>query len=163
MVLKNVLPIHSGNISKASKLRVSVSMLKYLKNIVIGIFTLFLLCIGGLYLFVHSLPDLCRDAVLAAHPSPNNKLNAVIFERDCATDFSTQVSILPRTSALEEYSSIFVADTNHGAAPAGQGGGPEVRITWLSDTQLQIQHHKMAHIIRAETKSEEVEVGYDTF
>ncbi|HEY8118515.1 MAG TPA: hypothetical protein VIE91_04685 [Methylophilaceae bacterium] len=140
--------------------------MKLWKKILIGISTLILLCIGGLFLLIQSLPDMCGNQVLAEYPSPNNKLKAVTFERDCGatTGFSTQVSILSSASVLEnEGGNIFVADTNHGAAPAGQGGGPEVQVNWLSETRLQIQHHKLVRIHRAETKSERVQVEYVTF
>lgn len=140
--------------------------MKLWKKIFIGIFALILLCIGGLYIFAQSLSDLCGNVVLAEYPSPNKKLKAVIFQRDCGatTGFSTQVSILQSTSALEnEGGNIFVADTNHGAAPADQGGGPEVYVNWLSDTHLQIQHHKAVRTFRADTKSEGVKIEYLTF
>lgn len=136
------------------------------KKALIGIAVLILLCIGGLCLFVQSLSDLCGNVVLTEYPSPNHKLKVVIFLRDCGatSGFSTQVSILPSASALEnEGGNIFVADTNHGVAPAGQGGGLDVQVHWLSDTRLQIQHHQLARIVLAETESEGVKIEYITF
>jgi len=109
---------------------------------------------------------MCGNQVLAEHPSPNNKLKVVTFQRDCGatTDFSTQVSILPSANALKnESGNIFVADTNHGAAPASQGGGPEVQVNWLSDTHLQVQHHKLVRTHRVESEFEGTKVEYRTF
>lgn len=143
--------------------------MKLWKKILIGIFALMLLCIGGLYLFIQSLPDMtdmCGNQVLAQYLSPNNKLKVVTFQRDCGatTSFSTQVSILPSANALENASgNIFVADTNHGAAPAGQNGGPEVQVKWLSDTHLQIQHHSLVRIHRVESEFEGVKVEHLAF
>ncbi|GAB3368001.1 MULTISPECIES: hypothetical protein [Giesbergeria] len=140
--------------------------MKLWKKILIGVFALILLCIGGLYLFIQSLPDMCSNVVLAEYLSPNNKLKVVTFQRDCGatTGFSTQVLIISSADALEnESGNTFIADTNHDAAPIGQGGGPEVQINWLSDLRLQIQNHKLARIFRAETKYEGVNVEYVHF
>jgi hypothetical protein len=140
------------------------------KKIIIGTFTgiiaLILLCIGSLYLFAQSLPNLCGNTVLAEYPSPNNQLKAVTFQRDCGatTGFSTQVSIIPSASALgNDGGNIFSAGTNHGEAPSGQGGGPEVKVNWLSDTGIQIQHHKLVRTFLVEKNYEGVQVEYLTF
>ena len=135
-------------------------------KIFIGVFALILLWIGGSYIFIQLLPDMCNNVVLAQYLSPNNKLKAVTFQRDCGatTSFSTQVSILSSTDTLgNESGNIFIADTNHDAAPIGQGGGPEVQINWLSDSHLQIQKHNLARIFRAETKYEGIKIEYIHF
>ena len=140
--------------------------MKLWKKILVGIFAIFLLCIGALYLFVQSLPDLCSNVVLDEYPSPNNSLKVVTFQRDCGatTGFSTQISIIPTGSTLKnEGGNIFSANTNHGSAPAGPGGGPEVQINWLSDSHFRIQHHKLVRTLRAEKKAEGVKVEYLTF
>ncbi len=140
--------------------------MKLWKKILIGAFALTSIFIGGLYLFIQSLPDMCNNVVLAQYLSPNNKLKAVTFQRDCGatTSFSTQVSIISSTDALKnESGNIFIADTNHDAAPIGQGGGPEVQINWLSDSHLQIQKHNLARIFRAETKYEGIKIEYIHF
>lgn len=128
--------------------------------------TLILLCLGGLYLYFQSLPDMCGNVVLAEYLAPNKKIKAVTYHRDCGatTALSIQVSLVPLASALEnESGNIFVADTIRGAAPAGQAGAPEVRVTWLSDTWLQIEHHKLARTFRTETRYQGVKVDYLTY
>jgi len=140
--------------------------MKLWKKILIGTFSLLILSVVGLYFFIQSLPDMCANEVLAVYHSPNNKLRAVIFQRDCGatTGFSTQVSVLSSAEALENKGgNIFVADTNHGAAPAGRGGGPELQVVWLSDNRLQIQYNKLVRIFRAEKESDGVEIEYATF
>ncbi len=112
------------------------------------------------------MTDICGNHVLAQYSSPNNKLKVVTFQRDCGatTSFSTQVSILPSANAIgKESGNIFVADTNHGEAPADQSGGPEVQVNWLSDTHLQVQHHKLVRIHRVESEYEGIKVEYLTF
>jgi len=56
-----------------------------------------------------------------------------------------------------------VADTDHGSAPNGAGGGPEVRVRWLTDTRLEIKYPMMAHVILGETKVNDIEIVYGTF
>lgn len=152
-----------------TKLYVSNHKMKLWKKILTAIFALILLCIGVLYLFIQSLPDMsdiCGNQILTQHLSPNNKLKALTFQRDCGatTSFSTQVSILPSTDALgNEAGNIFVADTNHGAAPEGQSGGPDIQVNWLSDTHLQVRHHNLVRIHRNESEFDGVDVEYLTF
>ncbi|MCK9395371.1 MAG: hypothetical protein M0Q44_07255 [Methylobacter sp.] len=136
------------------------------KKIIIGITVIVILFIGGVILFVRSLPDMCGNEILFEFPSSNMKMKAVAFLRDCGatTDFSTQVTILPINDVLQnEGGNTFSADTNYGAAPSGQGGGPEVRLRWLSDTQLQIQYHRSARIFKSKIKIKGVDIAYLTF
>ena len=58
---------------------------------------------------------------------------------------------------------MFIADTNHGIAPAGNGGGPEVRVQWLGSKLLLLQHHEKARVFKAEQRLGGVEVRYETF
>src|SRR6266550_3254126 len=71
----------------------------------------------------------CGNELLKEVASPNGRMKAVVFQRDCGatTGFSTQVSVFRRDQRLpNEGGNLFAADTNHGAAPSGQGGGPVV-------------------------------------
>jgi hypothetical protein len=38
----------------------------------------------------------------------------------------------------------FVAETNHGQAASGAGGGPDVAVQWIGPSRLQISHHTQA-------------------
>jgi hypothetical protein len=136
------------------------------KKILIGLSTLFLLVIGAVTLFVSRLPDLCANTVLIEYPSPSGQLKAVIFDRDCGatTDFSTQVSMLPASSSLEnEGGNIFSADTDHRQAPSWKNGGPEVRFRWVSDKSAVLQYHQFARVVRANSNAKGVQVAYSTF
>lgn len=89
----------------------------------------------------------CRNEVLKELASPSGKMKAVIFQRDCGatTGFSTQVSVLSKDEKLpDEGGNVFVADTNHGEAPSGQGGGPVVEASWVSENELLIKHDTRA-------------------
>lgn len=107
--------------------------------------------------------ELCGNSPLLEVPSPNGKLKAVIFERDCGatTGFSTHVSVIETTGLLpNEGGNLFVADTNHNAAPSGPGGGPAVRVAWLDQSALRIEHHPLARVFRSERSTNGVRVEY---
>ncbi|MFH0783005.1 MAG: hypothetical protein V2B20_13800 [Pseudomonadota bacterium] len=116
------------------------------------------------------IPGLCGEMIIDKIPSPDGDFNAIVFERDCeaTTSFSTQVALLrsrstSSTTPHDRKKSFFVADCNHNLAPSGAGGGPEVRIRWLSNNSLEIENHYMARIIRAESMSKGVSIQYRTF
>jgi hypothetical protein len=91
----------------------------------------------------------CANAEIETQLSPDGEKKAVIFERDCGatTGFSTQVSILEaRTSLPDESGNVFVADCDHGSAPPGRGGGPDVHMKWLKNDQLKIVYDRRARI-----------------
>lgn len=93
--------------------------------------------------------SLCGNEVIAEVPSPDGKYKVVVFQRDCGatTGFSTQLSLLPSKRMLDDVpGNIFVADTNHGAAPSGPGGGPSVAVHWLGSDALEVVHHPRARI-----------------
>jgi hypothetical protein len=68
--------------------------------------------------------------------SPDAEWDAVVFERSAGatTDFSTQVSIVKHQSVLPDGGgNVFIADCNHGVAPAESWGGPYAQVRWLSE------------------------------
>jgi hypothetical protein len=103
--------------------------------------------------------DPCGNEVISRVAAPGGRLEAIIFERDCGatTDFSTQVSVLPTNAEFLERPSfwtatqqgnVLVVDGDHGAAPAGQGGGPSVQATWKDDHTLILGYHPKARVFR---------------
>jgi len=113
-----------------------------------------------------SLSGECRNETVSESNAPGNAVKYVVFQRDCGatTGYSTQVSLIKVGETLKnEGGNIFIADTNHVEAPSGAGGGPEVRIKWVSDTHLQIHHHQLARVFRAERAVDGVQIDYETF
>jgi hypothetical protein len=105
--------------------------------------------------------------------SPNREFRAVVFQRDCGatTGFSTQVSVLAANQRfLTERSwlqstkpgNVLVADTNHGNAPSGPGGGPVVQLEWIGPRQLRITHDNRARVSVRQSKIDIVDVEYLT-
>lgn len=122
---------------------------------------LFAVGICGLaYLF----SDICRNDVLAEHRSPDGKTKLVVFERSCGatTGFSTQASLLsPEATLPGSGGNLFVADTDHGAAPSGPGGGPELRARWEGSKRLLLEHHVRARVFKAQRYLDGIEVRYE--
>lgn len=116
---------------------------------------------GGVLLFSSG----CANEVLSQADSPDARMKAVVFQRDCGatTGFSTQVSIIPNASELpNEGGNAFIADTNHGAAPDGPGGGSEVSVRWLSATELAITHHRAARVFSSKGSVGATKVRYES-
>jgi len=110
--------------------------------------------------------DLCGNERLAEYPSPDGMANVVVFERDCGatTSFSTQASLVPiGTGTPSGGGNFFVADTNHGIAPAGRGGGPELRVRWIDAAHLELSYHVNARVFRSATALGAISISYTTF
>ena len=121
------------------------------------------LAVGGHFLLSMLAPPCANDVLLEA-ASPDRKLKAVVFQRDCGatTDFSTQVVLLsPSSKPTDSAASFFISDSNHGIAPRGAGGGPNVQVFWVTYGHLVVSHHQSARIFRAEQKVGAVEVRYE--
>jgi hypothetical protein len=88
--------------------------------------------------------------------SPDGEWKVVVFERDCGatTGFSTQASLLGWNERLPENDggNLFIADTNHGAAPAGPGGGPPLQVTWTSMRSVVLRSPRGVRVFKAETR-----------
>jgi hypothetical protein len=115
---------------------------------------------------ISSLEELCGNAPISETPSPNGKMKVVVFQRDCGatTGFSTQVSILPIAQSLpKESGNVFTSDTDHGKAPSGPKGGPEVRIQWRGDKVVSVAHHKAARVFHERSKIRDITVTYSQF
>lgn len=91
----------------------------------------------GILIFVVSCPvlflgstDSCANEIVSEVPSPNGKLKAVIFTRDCGatTAFSRQVSIVPGLDNLP----------NDGGNVYISGDVPTLSVRWTDDQNLTI-------------------------
>jgi hypothetical protein len=103
---------------------------------------------------------------LAESISPDRTKKLVVFQRSCGatTGFSTQASLLsPDVKLADEIGNAFIADTDHGIAPSGAGGGPELRFQWADPKDLLLQHHVTARVFKAERHLKDTDVKYETF
>ena len=110
--------------------------------------------------------DVCGNRVLSVVPSPDDQLQAVIFERDCGatTDFSTQVTLLRRGAPPpSEVGNMLIVDADHGRAPTRPGGGPVVTVRWVRPDSLEIRFHRRARVFRQAELVGAVKIGYSLF
>jgi hypothetical protein len=124
---------------------------------------LFVATMGFLVTYSKFVVDACRNSVVSEIPSPSGRVKLVVFQRDCGatTGFSTQASLLKQGEQLgSEPGNVVVADTNHGFAPSGPGGGPQIGATWESDSALILELHPAARTFRAEHLVTGVAVTY---
>jgi len=92
---------------------------------------------------------LCVNTEIRRLASPDGRLEAVLFERNCGatTGFSSQVSILAAGAALDPVGgNALVIDADHGAAPTEAWGGPEVEMRWVGPRTLRLRHHPAARV-----------------
>jgi hypothetical protein len=92
---------------------------------------------------------LCNNDEQFRIASPDATLEAVIFQRDCGatTGFSTQISIVTKGSKLPSSAgNLFVADRDHGRAPAASWGGPEVEVEWAGKRTVRVVTHRDARV-----------------
>lgn len=140
------------------------------KKLTLAILGTLIAITGGCLAWLDRLSvGMCAQTIIEQVPSPSGQLSAVVFQIDCGatSGFNSHVAIVPGDAVVSSKSelpkSFFVIDTNHGQAPEGKEHGPEVRLKWLSDEHLDIQHHKLARVIQAEATSDAVQVSYATF
>ena len=105
----------------------------------------------------------CANTVLQTVPDPSQRMQAVVFQRDCGatTGFSTQVSILPAGTQLpDDGGNAFVADAAPGAAPVYTARSPEVTVQWLAPGHLEVRHDPGVRIFRSEEQVDGVRITY---
>lgn len=103
--------------------------------------------------WIGALVSACRNDMLATIPSPSGGRKLVIFQRSCGatTGFSTQASLLPARDRLRGSGNLFIADTDHGKAPSGRGGGPQLDAQWLAEDTLELRYHPQARVFLADS------------
>jgi len=104
----------------------------------------------------------CENSVLQDIPSPDGRRHAVIFERSCGatTGFSTQVSVVPSVRDARGPGNVFTADTDHGKAPSGPGGGPIVAARWIDRRTLEIRYDSEARVFHHERRHDDTDIRY---
>lgn len=95
---------------------------------------------------------MCANDEVQRVPNQDGTLDAVLFQRDCGatTGFSTQISVVPAKQALPDDSgNAFVADDDHGKAPAAKWGGPPASITWRDAHTLVVRYHPDSRVFQS--------------
>lgn len=91
--------------------------------------------------------DLCQNEIKRQVKSPDDKLKAVVFSRDCGATASpsAQVSIINAEEQLpNESGNIFVIDDDHSEAVS-----LDVSIRWTGNRRVEIRHDRSARVFSA--------------
>lgn len=106
--------------------------------------------------------DGCQNTVLASFASPNGRSSAVIFQRDCGatTGFSTQISVVRGDTQPSGAGNAYVADDNHGAAEASNGG-PWAEARWIDASHLLVRYDAQSRIFKQEPEIAGVQITYE--
>jgi hypothetical protein len=113
--------------------------------------------------FASFFGDVCANEIIREAISPDGKKKVVVFQRNCGatTGFSTQASVLSVGRSLpDDAGNIFSADTNHGVAPIGPGGGPELAVSWVGLKEIVLEHDAQARVFTSEPRIGDVRVRY---
>jgi hypothetical protein len=126
-------------------------------------FALFaLLIVGGCSAYVRLGTTVIGDFV-----SPDGVHDAVLMVRNggAATGYATGISLLShnplaRQLALTRRMNLFVVDDNDGAVRWGDRGQLDVKISWVSNTQLLVQYPAKARVFKHEASYQSTTVRY---
>lgn len=105
-----------------------------------------------IYFVVSSFDDMCGNDNLVEVVSPDGRLKAVTFRRDCGatTGYSTQLSILPANRTLPNGGgNIFISRDD-----------PEVTVRWIDDHHLRISGDTQTQLLRL-TEYQGIHIAYD--
>ena len=99
----------------------------------------------------------CTNHVLHESVAPGGNAKAVIFERDCMTGATIQVSLVPAAArAPSEPGNVFAI----GAGKHSLQGRTVVTAAWSGPARLTISYTKGAAVMRSEGKLGSIEIDY---
>jgi hypothetical protein len=99
----------------------------------------------------------CTNHVLREAVAPGGNAKAVLFERDCMTASTIQVSLVPKDArAPSEPGNVFAV----GAGKHSLEGRTVVTLAWSGPTNLTISYTKGAAIMRTERRVGPIHIAY---
>jgi hypothetical protein len=145
--------------------------LNKLSKIVAAILLVASVVVAGLYALnwvavQYSLSGVCGNSVQAEAPSPNSKLRAIVFERDCGatTGVSHQISILRAGRVLpNEAGNIFRAEMYYGYAPDNPDrSNAKIEVRWVGNDELVITtHNRRAKIFHVAQEFQGIRIRHE--
>lgn len=103
-----------------------------------------LACAGAAWSVLRAFDDVCASRVVEEIRSPDGLRRALLFTRDCGatTSVSVHVSVIPFNHVLEnEGGNLFIATVE---------GTPMAQARWLDNRTIEISHHHLARVYRAQ-------------
>jgi hypothetical protein len=106
---------------------------------------------------------MCGNQIVEEIPSPNKKLKAIIFTRDCGatTGFSTQLSILEIDDELENETGNTFILSDKAKGPVFDNGGSKIKVIWVNDNSLTVYFDRRTDVGKQEEEVEDIEVTYE--
>lgn len=103
---------------------------------------------------------LCGSEIRSTIPAPSQTYSAVVYRHDCGatTDFTVKVALTRGEKG--RLSDIFVADSDHGAAPTEPDGAPRADVAWVGDSVLRIEYDKRARVFKQREQVGSVRIDY---
>ena len=99
----------------------------------------------------------CTNHVLHESVAPGGNAKAVIFERDCTTGATIQISLVPADArAPSEPGNVFAIGTGKHSLQ----GRTVVTAAWSGPTKLTISYTKGAAVMRSEGRVGPIEIEY---
>jgi hypothetical protein len=134
----------------------------WLKVILTAVVVIAVALAAYMYLWARAWEGGCGNDLLATVPSPNAGRQLVVFQRSCGatTGFSTQASLLPTGEPVRDGGNVFIADTDHGKAPSGPGGGPRLAARWIAEDTLELRYHPRARVFLADSVYQGITIRY---
>jgi hypothetical protein len=104
----------------------------------------------------------CAKTLISRAEAPDRMHSAVMFQRDCGatSGFSTQISVVEYGEEPPSSGNTFRADDDHGAAAAGEWGGPWAAITWLAPDHLLIRYATKSRLFEQDRQVSGVRISY---
>jgi hypothetical protein len=114
-------------------------MKRIAKVALIGIATAGALLVVGVGALAYLFSGMCGNDLVAEHVSPDGAAKVASL-------------VKPEVKLPSSSGNLFIADTGHGIAPAGPGGGPELRVRWEGPKHVLLQHHAKARGFKIEVR-----------
>jgi hypothetical protein len=112
----------------------------------------------------YTWPDLpllpCENTEVSRAPSPDGKLDAVLFTRRCSGTKSvgSQVSVIEAGAALPNKSGN--AFVSNGGKVRAEWGGPKVSLAWTGPAALSVTRDATAEVYKSESRVAEATIAY---
>jgi hypothetical protein len=140
--------------------------MKALRIILIGVLGTVALVALGAYFGLRSFEKfMCRASVVRRVTSPDGRLEAVVFERNCGatTDFATNLSVVSTGSEIRnDVGNLLTADSNDGQALLDAAHVIRVSVEWIRSDSLLVSYDRRARVFRQKARAHGVSVGYST-
>lgn len=107
--------------------------------------------------------DTCTNNPISRVDAPGGLHSAIMLQRDCGatTGFSTQISVVADVEQPSVSGNAFLADDDHGAAAAGDWGGPWAEIKWMAPDHLLIRYAAKSRIFEKDSEVSGIRISFE--